>query len=243
MGEFDAYADNYESALNEGLRVSGEAPDFFAQGRVAWLAGCLRRLGVTARNVLDFGCGTGTATPHLIDQLGASAVTGVDVSKRSLEVARSTFTALPTRFRTIAAHQPDGSIDVAYCNGVFHHIPPAERPEAVRFVARCLRPGGLFALWENNPWNPGTRYVMSRIPFDRGAITLTPPETRRLMASAGLTVLRTDYCFFFPGMLRWLRGLEPYLHRFPLGAQYMVLGVRPVSGPADAAVPTPLGPG
>jgi hypothetical protein len=26
-----------------------------------------------------------------------------------------------------------------------------------------MRPGGVVALWENNPWNPATRYVMGRI--------------------------------------------------------------------------------
>ena len=37
-----------------------------------------------------------------------------------------------------------------------------------RFV-RALRPGGLFALWENNPWNPGTRWSC-----DGSSLTATP---------------------------------------------------------------------
>jgi hypothetical protein len=36
--------------------------------------------------------------------------------------------------------------------------------------------GGLFVLWDNNLWNPSTRYVKSRIPFVRAAITLTPQK-------------------------------------------------------------------
>jgi hypothetical protein len=86
-----------------------------------------------------------------------------------------------------------------------------------------LRPGAIFAFWENNPWNPGTRYVMRRVPFDRDAVTLSPPEARRWLRSAGFEILRTDFLFIFPRPLRWLRRLEPILSRAPLGGQYQVL--------------------
>src|SRR4029434_4043103 len=85
--------------------------------------------------------------------------------------------------------QRDGVL--VYCNGVFHHIPPQAREAAVAYVARALRPGGLWAFWENNPWNPGTRYAMHRIPFDRDAIPLTPPEARRLLQAGRVRDLQT----------------------------------------------------
>jgi hypothetical protein len=81
----------------------------------------------------------------------------------------------------------------------------------------------VFAVFENNPWNPGTRLVMRRIPFDRDAETLSPPAGRRLLRSAGFEVLRTDFVFFFPRALHILRPLERRLARLPLGAQYLVL--------------------
>ena len=140
-----------------------------------------------------------------------------------LQVARTLHRQPGASFARLAEYRQDGSMDLAFCNGVFHHIPPAERHAAVEYVARALRPGGLFAFWENNPWNPGTRYVMSRIPFDRDAITLTPPESRRLLRGAGFTVLRTDFLFIFPRMLKPLRVIEPALCRLPLGAQYGIL--------------------
>jgi hypothetical protein len=120
-------------------------------------------------------------------------------------------------------YEPRGQVDVAFCNGVFHHIPPSERPDALDYVSKSLRLGGFFAFWENNPWNPGTRLVMSRIPFDRDAITISPPEARRLVGDAGFDIVRTDHLFFFPRMLRWLRPLESRLTTVPVGAQYLVL--------------------
>jgi SAM-dependent methyltransferase len=124
-------------------------------------------------------------------------------------------------------YEPDGTLDLAYCNGVFHHIPLHEREAAVGYVYRAVRPGGLFALWENHPWNPGTRYVMSKCVFDKDAIVLTPSESRRLLTGQGFQVLRTDFAFIFPRTLKALRPLEKWLHKLPLGAQYQVLARKP----------------
>ena len=126
-------------------------------------------------------------------------------------------------------YQPAGDLDLVFCNGVFHHIPPLDRLDAMQFIYASLRGGGLFALWENNPWNPGTRYVMNRIPFDRDAITLSPLTGRQLVRKAGFEILQTDFCFYFPRLLRPLRPLERLLVKLPLGAQYLVLGRKPPS--------------
>jgi len=56
-------------------------------------------------------------------------------------------------------------------------------------ILGALKPGGLFAFWENNPWNPGTRIVMSRIPFDRDAEIISPPAAKRLLRRAGFSIL------------------------------------------------------
>ena len=68
---------------------------------------------------------------------------------------------------------------------------------------------------------------MRRIPFDRNAITLTPPVTRSLLRGRGFEVMRTDFMFFFPRHLSWLRPIEPHLTWLPLGAQYQILCQKP----------------
>ena len=224
---FDRYAADYDAALAQGLRVSGEDKDYFAHRRVAWLAACLERVAHRPRTVMDFGCGTGSGAPFLLGMNGVESLIGVDVSAKSIDEATRQHSKTGLRFLLFSEYEPNGALDLAFCNGVFHHVPPAERAEAVRYIYRSLRPGGIFALWENNPWNPGTRYVMSRIPFDRDAITLTPPEARGLLESGGFEVLRTDFLFIFPRLLGWFRAIEPLVARLPLGAQYQVLGRKP----------------
>jgi SAM-dependent methyltransferase len=220
--DFDAYAQNYDEALALGLSVTGESKDYYAAGRVAWLAKRLAARKHVVRTVMDFGCGTGSGVPYLFDGLGARLVHGVDVSAASLETARATHTRDGATFAMIE-ERIGATFDLAFCNGVFHHIPVAERHAAAAYVHEALLPGGLFALWENNPWNPGTRYIMSRVPFDRDAITMSPPETRRLLRDAGFDIVRTDYLFIFPHLLRALRPLERALASLPLGGQYLVL--------------------
>jgi SAM-dependent methyltransferase len=224
---FDAHARAYDEELQRGLSVSGENRDFFARGRVRFLADCLRARGACARTVLDYGCGTGATTRWFFEELGSARTVGVDVSADSLAVAREQVNDPRAQFVEPGDPRAADEIDLAYCNGIFHHVRPADRPDVLADIKRCVRPGGLFALWENNPWNPGTRLVMSRIPFDRDAIPVSALEARRLATAAGFRVLRVDFLFIFPRALRVFRGIEPLVSRLPLGAQYQVLCERP----------------
>ncbi|HZQ06028.1 MAG TPA: class I SAM-dependent methyltransferase [Anaerolineae bacterium] len=221
---FDEYAADYDAALNQGIAVSGEDKYFFAKGRVEWLAKCLAWYQYKPKRVLDFGCGTGSSTPFLLDVLGADSVVGVDISAKLVKIAQESYGSARAQFARMADYQPNAQFDLAFCSGVFHHIPLYQRATSLKYIFDSLRPGSLFALWENNPWNLGTRYVMAHIPFDKGAITLSPPTAQRLLQSGGFRVLRTDFLFIFPKMLAPLRAIEPALSRLPLGAQYQVLG-------------------
>ncbi|HUQ71463.1 MAG TPA: methyltransferase domain-containing protein [Planctomycetaceae bacterium] len=225
---FDEYADDYEAACHRGLVLSGESRDYFATQRVLHTARWVREMGVvTVPSVLDFGCGVGHSIPHFREQYPEAEILGLDVSTASVAQATRLYGGPQVRFAAVDAEQQPMKQTLAYCNGVFHHIAPEKRLQQVQRIRDLLQPGGLFAFWENNPWNPGTRWVMSRIPFDHDAITLTPPEARRLLAAGGLEVLGTRYHFYFPRLLAWLRSLERYAVRWPLGAQYCVLARKP----------------
>ena len=225
--EFDEYSENYEEALAKGISVSGESKDFFASHRVKWLHQRLNRHGGTTRRILDFGCGTGSSTPYLCSTLNPEILVGCDPSEASLEVARREFSKnFPAHFITNSGIAQHGPYNLAFCNGVFHHIPLAERPECIRQIHANLQPGGIFAFWENNPLNPGTRYVMSKIPFDRDAITLMPWEAKNLLRQGNFEILETTFQFIFPRSLSFMRVTEPAMCRLPLGAQYLVLARR-----------------
>lgn len=220
--EFDKFARDYEALFKPWLKIAGASREYFACSRLNWLSYLLRDDKIVPRRVMDFGCGTGMSLPLLADILKAEHVVGLDTSEESLAVARETVES-SVELATPGKYLPQQDLDLVFCNGVFHHIPVSERPAAVDYVYRCLRPGGVFAMWENNPWNPIQSFAMKHSEIDKNAIPLPPPESYRLVASERFQVIRTDYLFFFPGYFSWLRPLEKWLIRVPLGAQYQVL--------------------
>ena len=219
-------SEEYRQMLNQGIRLSGESQEFFIHGRLQSLEPRLPE-DFVVRRVLDFGCGIGTATGYLAERFLNAEVLGVDTSANALDYAREHYGSDRVRFRGLAELAQEGDFDLCYINGVFHHIEPSSRIGAVQNIHRALRSGGRLALFENNPWNPGTRMVMSRIPFDRDAVTLSPPETKQLLRAGGFTrPLASWSLFYFPRPLAFLRFTENALSHLPLGAQYCVLAAK-----------------
>ncbi len=221
---FDSYAEDYEAQLMQGLAPGGESKAFFAEGRVHALRAWWERTGrAEPRRIVDYGCGIGDTGALFASAFPESRILGVDPSERCVERARREFASERVTFAPLLDFAlADEPADLIYLNGVAHHVPPADRTRLFRGLAQGVGPGGVVALFENNPWNPGTRLVMSRIPFDRDAILVRPAQARRLLRAAGLEPCFTGFYFYFPRWLRTLRPLERWLVRVPLGAQYGV---------------------
>jgi SAM-dependent methyltransferase len=226
---FDSHADAYEEDCSRGLALSGENKEFFARGRLRCLEEFRVRRGVAVPSrVIDFGCGIGDITHLLAERYPQATLLGVDASLRCIERARSRYASSRATFAGLEAlDAADSPADLVHVNGVVHHVPAAARARLFSTLFSLLRPGGILALFENNPLNPGTRLVMSRIPFDRDAEPIVSWSVRRLAHAAGFECLQTSHLFFFPRFLAYLRPLEKRLTRFPLGAQYVVFARRP----------------
>ena len=217
MSVFDDFVDSYEDACDRGLALSGDNRDYFAVRRVAHTRHLCSSASV--RTIVDFGCGLGHSTPHLLEAFPRAHIIGLDTSVAAIEGARRRYASKEVQFTTDSRLLEQGVADLVYSNGTFHHIEPRDRDEVVRKILGWLAPGALFALWENNPWNPGTRLVMKRIPFDRDAKPLSYRKARELLTRCGFRVIATSFHFYFPAWLKPLRRFEPRLESLPLGAQ------------------------
>lgn len=216
--KFDQYAPTYRDAHQQSVRLSGEAPEYFAEHKL----GCLARAGVpSAASVLDYGCGTGSLTRLLCGRF--AFVGAFDPSAESAKVAGEQAPSATVYADETAI--PGARFDAAVLSGVLHHVPPAERPRVVQTVVSKLKPGGQLFVFEHNPFNPLTRRAVRLCPFDDDAILLSPRELRALLG-ASLGAVRQDFVLFFPRPLAPLRPLEPWLAWFPLGAQTMTVGTR-----------------
>jgi SAM-dependent methyltransferase len=213
----------------KGLRLSGESKEFYARGRLTHLKRRWRAMGrLEVGRIIDYGCGVGDVTRLIAEIFPSAQVLGLDPSARCIERARREYATPRLSFATLEgfAYGAAGAADLIHMNGVLHHVAVEQRPQLFAALASLVAPGGLVAVFENNPWNPGARLVMARIPFDRGTRPVSPRETRRRLAAASLRPLETNYLFYFPRVLRVLRPLEPALLHLPLGAQYAVLAAR-----------------
>jgi SAM-dependent methyltransferase len=214
--------EEYEEMLQRGIRLSGESKEYFVQGRIGSL---MERLPSrwTPKRILDYGCGIGGTSAHLAAVFSSANVVGVDTSEKALEHARSQYGSSRVTFVSLSDLSQCARFDLCYVNGVFHHIEPEQRGSALAAIRESLSPEGYLALFENNPWNPGTRAVMARIPFDRGARPLSPRCARKILTKNGFAVLQSWSLFYFPRILAMLRPLEASLSALPLGAQYCAL--------------------
>lgn len=220
-------SEEYDAMLDEGLRLTGEGKMYYVHGRLELLREVLPPQFDPAR-VLDFGCGTGDTAATLADMYPRACILGVDTASNALLHARRRFGSDRIRFESVEVLEHERDFDLCHVNGVFHHIPIDFRDDAVARIRTSLADGGYLALFENNPWNPGTRMVMRRIPFDRDAHLLSPVQTRALLLRHRFELSgAVRYTFFFPAALRALRPLEFRLRGCPLGGQYLVLATRP----------------
>lgn len=224
--EFNQYAGSYEELLKDPIRdrFGGGSSAFFHRRRRDLIRAYFRQRGTdTSRlSYLDLGCGKGELLALLGSDFGRLA--GCDPSTEMLDSAED----MEKRLQRDPEKIPfaDAEFDLVTAAGVFHHVPPASRLALAREAARVMRPGGIFAVLEHNPYNPATRLIVSRTPVDANAILLQQRETRELLQSAGLTISAARYFLFFPefayrhtgdGVEGWLRGI-------PLGGQYAVFG-------------------
>ena len=223
--EFDHYAAEYAKLGTHPMR-DALGNDFLYERKWILLRQFYRDLGISTRNLtwLDVGCGLGTLL-----QLGKSdfaQVSGCDPSAGMLEGCEDLDVRAQDSPERLPYADTSFNLETAVC--VYHHLELHERLPVTKEVARTLKPGGIFSIIEHNPYNPLTRYVVSKIPVDINAKLLTPPTTRAIMRAAGLEIVTTKYFLYFPEKFyRKLSFVEGALEWFPLGGQYAVFGRKP----------------
>jgi SAM-dependent methyltransferase len=237
--DFDAFARDYSAGMEDPIKVAlGKSAAAFLLAKTRLLGRSLKRHpqfapGNAAVRMLDFGCGTGDFLALMADQGFRWLMQGCDVSKGILAEAKRRHPELglagklwlcdPDQFTP-----SDYDIITAVC--VFHHIPSGEWQAWFSRLRSALRPGGLFFLFEHNPWNPLTRWIVSRTPIDRNSALLSPPTARRKMMAAGFSVEHARYLLFFPPRFQTLQRLDHFFSWTPFGGQYCLTGeARPLS--------------
>ncbi len=98
---------------------------------------------VPGGRVLDAGCGSGRDT-KAFNALGYQ-VQAFDASAEMVRLAAA-YTGLPVRQMTFNMLEAEERYDGIWCCASLLHLPQAELPEAMRRLARALKPGGIWYL-------------------------------------------------------------------------------------------------
>lgn len=227
--EFDAFEDTYVEDLDRAVSFGGKPGEFYTRRKADLLITlAARQLGDPGRlDLLDVGCGIGQTDRFLSGRTGS--LTGTDVSPGSLDRARELNPGV--RYVISGEDEPlpfaDATFDLSFAICVMHHVPSGEWASFAEEMRRVTRPGGIVAIFEHNPWNPGTRKVLRDCVFDEDVTPIRERRMRSILRGAGLEPAESRQIIFLPTSAAWWLRVEDLLRRVPLGAQYYVAARRP----------------
>jgi SAM-dependent methyltransferase len=147
---YQAHGEVFMREVAEALKT---LPRIFLDLVLPRLPGLAARLQDGAR-VLDVGCGGGWAVVQLAERFPRTSCVGIDVEPYSVRLARRLIEerglADRCQARAMSVDQlgEDGAYDVVTSFLVVHEIAPSLKPAAFAAVARALRPGGYFLIFD-----------------------------------------------------------------------------------------------
>lgn len=225
---FDVFAETYREAHTQNIKfISGTDSYYFAEYKVKELQEFEENINLS---VLDLGCGDGVTEIFFEKYFPQFKIQGIDVSVKSIEEAQKKQVS-NTFFQLYNGHQipyGDESFDIIFVAGVLHHIDAADHQKVVDEIFRVLKPGGRLYLFEHNPLNPLTRYLVNTCEFDEGVILLYSRECKKLLRNSGFRIKNLIYTVFFPRkrFFNLIIPMEKYLKNIPFGGQYYFRAVK-----------------
>lgn len=225
--DFDSVATHYQSDLNKTLAITGMEHSFFVDVKrdhiLRLAAGHFPDLAEL--DVLDLGCGVGAYHLGLKDCF--RELHGIDVSEQSIQVAseQHPFVRYATFDGTRLPYR-DNQFSIIFAVCVMHHVPPEQWDSLVKELHRVMKPNGMMLVFEHNPYNPATQYIVKSCDIDKDAVLLKPWKLRELAKSAGFEQVCTRTIISVPPSNPTLKRLDLLLGHLPFGAQYYLSGVK-----------------
>ena len=140
---------------------------------------------IPGERVLDIGCGVGASLRYMPDTVD---YLGVDISEAYIARAKADY-GLRGKFICADITTLDagvlGMFDRAFCFGVLHHLSDTMVAQAVNFVRRLVKPGGVFVSIDPC-YVPGQHVVAKLInDHDRGEYIREPAGFERIISGLG----------------------------------------------------------
>ena len=225
--DFNEFASDYRSIHSGNIKLSGADSFYFAEMKVLLLK---EFEGSGKQEVLDIGCGDGATEIFMQQYFPLWHVTAIDVSEKSIAEARAKkiSNSVFEVYNGTAIPLPNNSVDIVFIAGVLHHVEFALHQVLIAEIVRVLKKGGRLYLFEHNPLNPVTRYLVNTCVFDKNARLLKSSYTSKLLKQVKLCITHKTFIIFFPrkGLFSNLIFLEKYLQWLPAGGQYFIRAMK-----------------
>jgi SAM-dependent methyltransferase len=201
-GTARSYQEHDEAFMREVAEGLKTLPRIFLDFVLPNLPDLRARLDGGGR-VLDVGCGGGWGIVQIAERFPQTTCVGIDLEPYSVELAqrlieeRGLSDRCQARLQSADQLGEDGTYDVATSFLVVHEIAPAAKAAAFAAVARALRPGGYFLIFDET--YPETDAALQTMPtrfaalaqwyeLTWGNIVGTRDELHALCRDAGLQV-------------------------------------------------------
>lgn len=218
--DFDDYSHTYKKTLRNSLKAFKKDDQFFDMVKIDNLSNYVIK-NKESSDILDYGCGIGKLTGLLANKYQHSQIVGYDISKRSIKLAEKQNLG----YQNISfCHEfpPDCLYNFIVVANVFHHIHPRQHIHTLNILKSKLKSNGEIIVFEHNPFNPLTLYIVNNCPFDADAKLISLNRFIKLADQCQLRVKLKKYILFFPWQADFLQKIEWHIKPVPLGAQYMV---------------------
>lgn len=163
--DYDAVAQQYDSHPYRGKEIDPELVSF-AEER-----------GVQKLRILDVACGTGNQLIANRDRYPEMEMTGCDLSRGMLEVARSKSAEIAWVHADLKALPFEGgSFDYVTCQYAFHHV--TDKLRGLEEICRVTAPGGRFVMKNISPHDMSDNLVFEAFPqaLTQDLIDYMPPQ-------------------------------------------------------------------
>lgn len=225
--DFNKYKASYSETIERSIKFSGQEHDFFTRIKAEFLHEIIKKYipQISEPYLLDVGCGHGLIHKHLKNH--KVKLVGVEMANEVLELARQENPAVDY-FCHDGETLPfeENTFDVVFAICVMHHVPPLQWLNFLVEMKRVLKPGGIVVIFEHNPYNPLTRYIVANNILDEDAVLLSSGSLKKLFLKAGFSDQSSRNILFTPFSHRIFRWLDKKLGWCPVGAQYYATAIK-----------------
>jgi ubiquinone/menaquinone biosynthesis C-methylase UbiE len=229
--EFDEYAFNYLKSLENPIRnLINKDNEYFIEAKTNIIKELINLYFSDSQylNIVDVGTGIGLFEKFL--QGSNIKIFGIDLSYQMLQVAKNINTIKGGGYCQANAFHlplPDNSADIVFTSCVIHHIPDEKRELVIKDMYRVCKPGGMIVIFEHNPLNLLTQFVVNTTPLDKNTRLVSSKKLYSLIRNMGVKKCTVNYFLYGSREIdKLINSFMKIIGKTPLGGQYFILAAK-----------------